>query len=79
MIRLKSNNKQAQIETSIENLELIRTHFSIANPAYGRGNKFAPARLYAITPSGKYDIGLTDDIIAFLESNQISEEEFNKF
>lgn len=70
MIRLKLNNRQAQIETSIENLELIRTHFSIANPAYGRGNKFAPARLYAITPSGKYDIGLTDDIIAFLESNQ---------
>lgn len=72
MIRLKTNNsKQAQIETSVENLELIRTHFSIANPAYGRGSRFAPARLYAITPSGKYDIGLTDNIIAFLESNQL--------
>jgi len=72
MIRLKLiNSKQAQIETSINDLELIRTQFSIANPAYGRGNKFAPARLYAITPSGKYDLGLTDNIIAFLESNQI--------
>ena len=72
MMKLKlNNNKQAQIETSVDNLELIRTHFSITNPAYGRGNKFATARVYAITPSGKYDIGLTDNITAFLESNQL--------
>jgi superfamily II DNA or RNA helicase len=71
MIRLKTFNKHAQIETDLQTLEVIRTQFSVANPAYGRGSKFAPARLYAITPSGKYDIGLTDDIIAYLDANQI--------
>jgi superfamily II DNA or RNA helicase len=73
MIELKAlNNKQAQINSDINALELIRNSFSIPNPAYGRRNRFAPARLYAITPSGKYDIGLTENITAFLDSNQIS-------
>lgn len=72
MTELKTlNKKQAQIISDINTLEIIRNNFSIPNPAYGRRNKFAPARLYAITPSGKYDIGLTENILAFLDSDQI--------
>lgn len=65
------NKKQAQIVSDLNTLEIIRTNFSISNPAYGRRNRFAPARLYAITPSGKYDIGMTENILAFMDSNQI--------
>lgn len=73
MIELKAiDDRQAQIVSDLNDLETIRLHFSIANPAFGRSrNKFTPARLYVITPSGKYDLGLTENIIAFLESNQI--------
>jgi superfamily II DNA or RNA helicase len=66
------NNKQGEIKTDDDVLNLIRNKFSIANPAYGRGNKFTPARLYAITPSGKFDIGLFENITAYLESEQLS-------
>jgi hypothetical protein len=65
------NNKQAEIITDVGTLERIRTKFSIANPAYGRGNKFAPARLYAITLSGRFDIGLLENITAYLQSEQL--------
>ena len=72
MIELKLlNNKQAEIITDVGTLELIRTKFSIANPAYGRGNKFASARLYAISLSGRFDIGLLDNIKAYLDSVQL--------
>lgn len=72
MIELKLlNNKQVEITTDVGTLELIRSKFSIANPAYGRGNKFAPARLYAITLSGRFDIGLLDNIKAYLDSVQL--------
>lgn len=84
MIELKLlNNNQAQIVTNVSTLDLIRKNFSIANPAFGRGNKFAPARLYAITPSGRFDIGLLDNITAHLDSEQysykIEKELSNKF
>lgn len=65
------NNKQGEIKTDTSTLDLIRSKFSIANPAYGRGNKFAPARLYAITPSGRFDVGLLDNIKAYLDSEQL--------
>jgi hypothetical protein len=65
------NNKQANIVTDAGTLSLIREKFSISNPAYRRNNRFAPARLYAITPSGKFDIGLLENIKAYLDSEQI--------
>lgn len=72
MIELKLlNNKQAEIITDVGTLELIRTRFSITNPAYGRGNKYAPARLYAITLSGRFDIGLLENITAYFQSEQL--------
>ena len=73
MIELKLlNNNQALITTNnVSELELLRSNFSVVNPAYGRTTGFAPARLYSITPSGKYDIGLTDSIIDFLKKSNV--------
>jgi superfamily II DNA or RNA helicase len=73
MIELKLlNNNQALVSTNdLTELELLRSNFSIANPAYGRTTGFAPARLYSITPSGKYDIGLTENIVNFLKQSNI--------
>jgi superfamily II DNA or RNA helicase len=65
------NHKQGQIISDPASVNVIREKFSIKNPAYGRGNKFAAARIYAITPSGKFDIGLCDVICAYLDANQI--------
>ena len=65
------NNKQGEIISDSDTLDSIRSKFSISNPAHGRGNKFAPARLYAITPSGRFDVGLLDDITAYLQSRQL--------
>jgi superfamily II DNA or RNA helicase len=69
-LTLASDN-QAKIIADTSAIENIRAHFSIANPAYGRGNKFAQARLYAITPSGRFDIGLCENITAYLDSVQL--------
>jgi len=65
------NNKQAQITTDIGTLNLIREKFSISNPAFRKNNRFAPARLYAISPLGKFDIGLLENIKAYLDSDQL--------
>jgi superfamily II DNA or RNA helicase len=65
------NNKQAQITTDIGTLNLIREKFSIPNPAFRKNNRFAPARLYAISPLGKFDIGLLENIKAHLDSEQL--------
>jgi len=72
MVEIKLlNAKQAQIFSDVDDLNLIREHFSVPNPAFGRRNKFAPKRIYAITPSGKFDLGLTENIIDFLNENTI--------
>ena len=65
------NNKQAQITTDIGTLNLIREKFSISNPAFRKNNRFAPARLYAISPLGKFDIGLLENITSHLDSEQL--------
>jgi superfamily II DNA or RNA helicase len=55
-------------------LSLIRERFSIVNPAFGRGrfaNQFTPRRLYAITASGKFDIGIYGEIINFCREENI--------
>jgi hypothetical protein len=65
------SNKQANIITDVGTLNLIREKFSISNPAFRKNNRFAPARLYAITPSGKFDIGLLENIKAYMDSEQL--------
>ena len=50
----------------------IREHFSVDNPAarFSRGFSFIPKRLYSITPTGQFDIGLIPDIKNFLLEKQ---------
>jgi len=75
MIEIKysgKNKQQAQLYCANDVLLAVREYFSVANPAYRRNQRFSTARLYAITPSGKFDIGLLDEIINYCISNQIS-------
>jgi superfamily II DNA or RNA helicase len=61
---LTKSKKQIQINTSKENLDLIRETLSVSNPLYRlKKNKFTPKRFYCITPSGKVDIGLLSELI----------------
>jgi superfamily II DNA or RNA helicase len=52
-------------------LELIRHHFSCPNPAAIARNKFTPKRLYAITPAGKFESGLLEEIKKYLDSENL--------
>jgi superfamily II DNA or RNA helicase len=78
MIELSLNKDYGQINCESNILGLIRENFSMANPAYRKNSPYIQARLYAITPGGKFDVGLLTDIIKFLEANRyqysISEE-----
>lgn len=52
----------------------IREHFSVANEAakFSRyRNRFAPSRRYAITPGGKFDIGMFQEIKKYILSSQL--------
>lgn len=72
-LELSQNKKQAQIKTSDSNLFLlIREKFSIPFKSFSKNKRFAPQRKYAITPSGKFDIGLLQEIESFLNLNQIA-------
>lgn len=63
-------NKLGQISgDDYQALHLVRENFSIANPAYRRNSPYIQARLYSITPSGKFELGLLGDIISYLELN----------
>jgi superfamily II DNA or RNA helicase len=66
---LINKKKQIQISGDLKSISLIREKFSIANPAYRRNNPYIQPRLYAITPSGKFDVGLFKDVITFAELN----------
>jgi len=56
-------------------LDNIREHFSVENPTAKfskfKGARFIPSRKYAITPAGKFDIGMLDEIQNYLTSLQI--------
>ena len=71
MLTITTNNKQGIITGDILGLSLLREHFSIANPAYRSNKRFIASRLYAITPSGKFEIGLLKNIINFLDKEHI--------
>lgn len=60
-----------QLNCDVDVLNRIRCHFSVANPAFRRNNRFSQPRIYIITSSGKFDVGLLDNILSFLHSNQI--------
>jgi superfamily II DNA or RNA helicase len=69
MITLELKNNQGQINCDSSTLALIRDQFSIANPAYRKNAKFIAARLYAITPKGKFEVGLLKDIVSYIQLN----------
>lgn len=83
LFSLTPNKKQGQITTDPTILAEIRENFSIKNPAHKKNFRFAPQRLYCITPSGKFEIGMLKNIIGLLESEQklykIDEELLKKF
>lgn len=69
LIQLEANNQHATLKSDL--LSIVRERFSINNPTYGKNkfaNQFAPKRLYAITPSGKFDIGLYQNIVDFYKT-----------
>jgi superfamily II DNA or RNA helicase len=54
-----------------KHLPEVREHFSIYNPAAKFSRSFfTPKRLYAITPNGYFDIGLTEEISKYLLENR---------
>ncbi len=57
----------------------IREHFSISNPAarFSR-SPFTPKRLYAISPNGYFDVGLVDEIVDYINSNQLFKVELSE-
>jgi hypothetical protein len=68
MVELTLVKQNGQILTDSNMLNIIREYFSIANPAYRKNVPYIPSRLYCITPGGKFDIGLTGEIIKLLEA-----------
>lgn len=80
-----SGNKKDQIQLTCDKIELdiLRDDFSVANPAFASKKKFIPSRLYAITPTGKFDAGLLKNIQENMDihgfSYEISENVKNHF
>ncbi len=68
-IKVDYKNKNGCIECSPNILKLVREKFSIKNPSY-QMSRFVP-RLYSITPSGVFQIGLWNEIEHFLRSLNI--------
>lgn len=72
-IVFSSTKKESlQLICSADELELIRYNFSIPNPAYISKRKYIPSRLYAITPTGKFEIGFLREIEKYLLSENIN-------
>ena len=80
-----SSKKQDQLQLTCEKIELdiLRDDFSVPNPAFASKKKYIPARLYAITPTGKFDTGLLKNIQTNMDlhgfSYEISETVKNHF
>jgi superfamily II DNA or RNA helicase len=77
MVKIEYSNKtkqQLQLICDSSVLNRIRDKFSAPNPAFRRNSRFSQPRVYAITPSGKCDSGLLDNVLAFLQANQIQVE-----
>ena len=70
-----SGRKQGMI--SGDHFDEIREHFSVANKAakFARWRgRYIPSRTYAITPAGRFEVGLFDEIRKFCTEKQYSEE-----
>jgi len=71
MAKFIYDNKKRKATIFSDQLDLIREHFSYPNEgavfARRRGAWFMPTRSYIITPAGKYDVGMTLDIIKYIK------------
>lgn len=75
MISLYLSKDRTHALMTGDSLSIIREHFSCPNPSYrgsSRGfNTFAAARIYNITPKGKFDIGLLEEIYKYCIAENI--------
>ena len=77
MVVFDYDKRKRQAFLKTDNLNIIREHFSFENEGarfarrYGR---YMPARTYVITPAGKYEVGLTANIIRFIKKEFPSEK-----
>lgn len=72
-ITLSYNPKHKQARLSGDIFDEIREHFSVAIDGIHfikKVNKFAKSREYAITPTGKFDIGLTYEILKYIKQTK---------
>jgi superfamily II DNA or RNA helicase len=68
------SKQQLQLNCNTTVLNRIREYFSAPNPAFRRNSRFSQPRIYAITPSGKFESGLLNNIILYFDVNQIKFE-----
>ncbi len=72
--------RKGKLICSDDQLNRIRNRFSVTNPAakYAKSqwSRNTPARLYAITPTGLFDIGLYKEIQKYLISENILDIEY---
>lgn len=68
MTELSLVKGSGQITTDVETVNLIRETLSVANPAYRKNSPYIQKRLYSITPSGKFDVGLLGEIVKTIEN-----------
>ena len=64
------NNNRCLIKTDNSVLlNEVREKFSVPNKAAAYQSKFAPRRLYSITPAGKFEPGLLSDVIKTIKES----------
>ena len=73
MIHIDYDAKKRKGIIQGEYFDVIREYFSVDNPAarFLKHRKFIPRRLYAITPTGQFDIGLVGELQKFLVERDI--------
>jgi superfamily II DNA or RNA helicase len=76
MIQIDYDAKRRKGVISGEYFDVIREYFSVDNPAarFLKHRRFIPRRLYAITPTGQFDIGLVGELQKFLVERDICTE-----
>jgi superfamily II DNA or RNA helicase len=68
-LELNANKKQGQILGDQIEFSHLREYFSIPYQSFSRNKKFIPQRKYAITQSGKFEIGILNEMLKFLIDN----------
>jgi len=56
----------------VDTISIVRSAFSVANPAFISKKPYISARLYVITPTGKFDSGLLDNVTSVLDAHSFS-------